>query len=32
LNCTQSGRELIDAGLIVKDMTGNQASEIIWIN
>jgi hypothetical protein len=32
LNCTQSGRELMDAGLIVKDMTGNQASEIIWIN
>ena len=32
LNCTMSGKELMDKGISVTAMTGNNASEIIWIN
>lgn len=32
LNCTKTGQELMDAGITVTAMTGDNASEIIWIN
>jgi hypothetical protein len=32
LNCTMTGQELMDIGLPVTAMTGDNASEIIWIN
>jgi len=32
LNCVKTGRELMDDGILVTDMTGDKASEIIWIN
>jgi len=32
LNCTMTGSELMDVGIKVTEMTGDNASEIIWIN
>ena len=32
LNCTKTGAQLMDDGITVTEMTGEQASEIIWIN
>jgi hypothetical protein len=32
LNCVKSGAELMDAGILLSGMTGDQASEIIWID
>jgi hypothetical protein len=32
LNCTMTGAELMDAGITVSGMIGNEATEIIWIN
>jgi hypothetical protein len=32
LNCTKTGQELMDVGITVTAMTGDNASEIIWIN
>jgi hypothetical protein len=32
LNCVKTGRELMDTGIPVTAMTGDKASEIIWIN
>jgi len=32
LNCTMTGQELMDVGIIVSGMNGANASEIIWIN
>ena len=32
LNCTKTGQELMDTGITVSGMTGDNASEIIWIN
>ncbi|HPS54723.1 MAG TPA: GH36 C-terminal domain-containing protein, partial [Sedimentisphaerales bacterium] len=32
LNCTMTGSSLMDSGITVSAMTGDNASEIIWIN
>jgi hypothetical protein len=32
LNCSLTGQELMDIGLTVTAMTGDNASEIIWVN
>jgi hypothetical protein len=32
LNCTMTGQKLMDTGISVNNMTGDNASEIIWIN
>ncbi|MGI4791634.1 MAG: GH36 C-terminal domain-containing protein [Janthinobacterium lividum] len=32
LNCTMTGADLMTKGILVTKMTGNNASEIIWIN
>ena len=32
LNCTATGAQLMDDGITVSGMTGERASEIIWIN
>ncbi|MGO8700969.1 MAG: GH36 C-terminal domain-containing protein [Limisphaerales bacterium] len=32
LNCSMTGQELMDAGITVTRMNGDNASEIIWIN
>jgi hypothetical protein len=32
LNCTMTGAQLIDTGIAVTGMTGDRASEIIWID
>jgi len=32
LNCTKTGQELMDTGVTVSGMRGDNASEIIWIN
>lgn len=31
LNCQKTGKELMDEGIKVTGMTGDEASEIIWI-
>jgi len=31
LNCDKTGAQLMDEGIVVSEMTGDQASEIIWI-
>jgi hypothetical protein len=32
LNCVKTGAELMDVGVLLSGMTGDQASEIIWID